>query len=94
MQPTHAPLRTRRTRNEEVVVNFLAYVQYDPTLITRKISNDLVVSKNILHEIFQENKNHPIHIVLHQRLKDTNYDSRLIHCHNNLKCCHQKSCII
>lgn len=71
VQSTQAPLRMRRTRNEENIINVLAYVHYDPTLSTRKISNDLGVPKTIVHEILQENNMHPYHIVLLQALNDT-----------------------
>jgi hypothetical protein len=81
VQPIHAPRRNRRTRIEENIINVLAYVQYDPTLSTRNISNDLGIPKTIVHEILQENKMHPYHIVLHQALKDIDYDHRLNHCH-------------
>ena len=81
VQPIQVPRRIRRTRIEENIINVLAYVQYDPTLSTRNISNDLGLPRTIVHEILQENKMHPYHIVLHQALKDTDYDNRLNHCH-------------
>lgn len=81
VQPIQAPLRNRRTRTEENNINVLAYVQYDHTLSTRQISNDLGVSKTSVHQILRENNMHPYHIALHQALRDTDYDSRLNHCH-------------
>ena len=76
-----ASVRARRTRTEENIINVLAYVQYDPTLSTRKISADLGVPKTIVHEILQKNNMHPYHIVLHQALNHIDYDHRLNHCH-------------
>lgn len=81
MQHIQAPQRVSRTRVEETIINVLAYVQYDPTLSVRKISNDLGVPQTVAHEILQEHKMHPYHIVLHQILNDNDYDSRLNHCH-------------
>lgn len=81
VQPIQRPLRIRRTRNEVNIINVLAYVQYDPTLSTRKISLDLGVPKTNVHEILQTNSMHPYHIVLHQALNDTDYDRRLDFCH-------------
>ena len=77
VQPIQAPIRVRTTPTEENIINVLAYVQYDPTLSTRKISDDLGVPKTIVHEILQKNNMHPYHIVLHQALNDTDYDQRL-----------------
>lgn len=81
VQPVPRPVPARRTCTVENITNTLAYVQYDPTLSTTKIYEDLGVPKTILHYILQNKNMHPYQIVLHQALNDTNYDCRLNYCH-------------
>ncbi|KAH1022016.1 hypothetical protein HUJ04_011489 [Dendroctonus ponderosae] len=74
VQPVQAPERVRRTGIVGNIVNVFAYVQYDPALSTRKISDDLRVPKIIFHKILQNNDMHPYHIVSHQALNNSDYD--------------------
>lgn len=86
VHPTPAPIRMRPARNEDTVINVLAYVEADPRLSVRKIGSDLGISKTTVHAILVDNKLHPYHIVLHQALMDTDFDRRLDYCYwlNNM----------
>lgn len=81
VHPIPVPRRNRAIRNEENVINVLAYIQINPHVSTRIISLDLVISKSTVHRILKDHKLHPYHVVLHQALSETDFDRRLDHCH-------------
>lgn len=80
VQPVSLKNRVRRSRNEENVINVLAYVKADPHLSIREIARDLGLNYSLVHRILKEQKLHPYHLVLHQELKETDFDRRLNHC--------------
>lgn len=87
--PIPVPNRLRFARNEENIINVLAYVEVDPHLSVRNFSLDLGISKSTVHRILREHLLHPYHVVLHQALYDGDFDRRLDHCHWLIEMCNE-----
>lgn len=81
VRPIPVPIRRRPVRNEDNIINVLAYVQVDPHLSIRNISSDLGISCATVFRILRDFKLHPYHVVLHQALSDTDFDRRLDYCY-------------
>lgn len=81
VRPIPVPIRRRRIRNEENIINVLACVEAEPHLSTREISTNLGISTVSVFRILKDYKLHPYHLVLHQALSDTDFDRRLDYCY-------------
>lgn len=81
VRPIPVTIRRRRIRNEDNIINVLAYVEAEPHLSIREISTDLGVSVASVFRILRDFKLHPYHLVLHQALSDTDFDRRLDYCY-------------
>ena len=79
VQPVPLKNRARRSRTEENVINVLACVTNDPHLSIREIARDLGLNYSLVNTILKEHKLHPYHVVLHQELKQADFDLRLDH---------------
>ena len=54
---------------------------HNPHANNREISRDLRLSNGSIHKILTDFNMHPYHIVLHQALLDSDFDTRLNYCH-------------
>lgn len=81
VRPISVPVRRRPIRNEDNIINVLAYVEANPNVSTMEISLDLGISRTTVFLILKDFKLHPYHVVLHQALSEDDYDRRLNYCH-------------
>lgn len=81
VHPNPVYRRNRHARDEQNVINVLAYVNINPHLSLRIISLDLGISKSSVQRILRDHYLHPYHIELHQALLETDFDRRLDYCH-------------
>lgn len=78
--PIPATNRRRRARNEENIINVLAYVEAHPHSSIRDMSRDLGASRSTIQRILKDHKMHPYHVQLHQALTALDFDRRLEFC--------------
>lgn len=81
VQPIPVPVRRRRIRNEENIINVLAHIEADPHLSVREISRDLQLTRWCVHKILKDHRLYPYHVALHQALMNPDFDQRIDHCH-------------
>lgn len=67
----------RSVRNEENIINVLAYVNINPHVSTRKLSDELGITKSSVERILQDFKYHPFKVHLVQGLFPGDADRRL-----------------
>lgn len=80
VQPIPVPIRRRPIRNEDNIINVLAYVEAEPHVSIREISTEVGVSVASVFRILSDFNLHPYHLVLHQALSDTDFDRRFDYC--------------
>lgn len=80
VQPISVRNRLRRSRNEENIINVLAYVETEPHLSIRVIARDLGLNYTLVNRILKDYKMHPYHVILQQELKEADFDRRLDYC--------------
>ena len=81
VRPMSINIRRRLVRNEDNIINVLAYVEADPHLSLREIALDLGISVTSVLRILKDFKLHPYHVELHQALSETDFERRLDYCH-------------